>query len=313
MAGRRQAALHSGASAGLLLLGAAGLSWWGTSPPSPPSLPLRLPRQGPSFCFRLQPLYEKWLILLAEEYNTRMGVRSMDQDWNHLFPLFREKLRKVLEEIEGVTGEPWILMEGYRSAERQKYLYEQGRTRPGPVITWMRTPKYHGTGLAADCYPQRRSYQAPQAYFERYRGIYIRHGLSNPAWTNGDRGHVQLSNETVRQRALAWVRAGFQDPQVKSPAVTVKYQDAVIPDADAYLENGHVYVKLRPVADALDFTILETKKVGGLWRARLLSDHAQLDVPMVLKDGSGFAWVNHLPCNVVWLNDSKTLILKGTP
>lgn len=67
-----------------------------------------------------------------------------------LHPVFR---RKATELLEILTGEqiPFRLFEGYRSPERQQYLYAQGRTRPGKVITrarpWM---SYHQYGLAGD-------------------------------------------------------------------------------------------------------------------------------------------------------------------
>ena len=55
-----------------------------------------------------------------------MTPSRMDADWEHLYPDFRVKLRQVLEEIERLTGEPWKLVEGYRSQERQTWLYRTG-------------------------------------------------------------------------------------------------------------------------------------------------------------------------------------------
>jgi hypothetical protein len=41
--------------------------------------------------------------------------------------------------------------EGYRSIEDQDKLYAQGRTTPGPVVTWAKGGQsYHNYGLALD-------------------------------------------------------------------------------------------------------------------------------------------------------------------
>ncbi len=46
-------------------------------------------------------------------------------------------------------GLPAVITEGARSQSRQDYLYAQGRTRPGPIITHARVSD-HTTGLAFD-------------------------------------------------------------------------------------------------------------------------------------------------------------------
>jgi len=67
-----------------------------------------------------------------------------------LHPVFREKASALLEALSA-EGLALRLFEGFRSPERQQYLYAQGRTRPGKIITkaraWM---SYHQYGLAGD-------------------------------------------------------------------------------------------------------------------------------------------------------------------
>lgn len=40
------------------------------------------------------------------------------------------------------NGLDFIVTETYRSQERQNYLYEQGRTRPGKVVTWTKNSRH---------------------------------------------------------------------------------------------------------------------------------------------------------------------------
>lgn len=56
--------------------------------------------------------------------------------------------------LSGMSGHPVGISDGYRSTETQNRYYEQGRTRPGPVITNARGGQsYHNYGLAIDVYP----------------------------------------------------------------------------------------------------------------------------------------------------------------
>ena len=73
-----------------------------------------------------------------------------DSDLTHLHPTFRTKAQAVLDACAREQLS-FRLFEGFRSPQRQQYLYEQGRTRPGPRVTdaqpWT---SYHQYGLAAD-------------------------------------------------------------------------------------------------------------------------------------------------------------------
>jgi peptidoglycan L-alanyl-D-glutamate endopeptidase CwlK len=69
---------------------------------------------------------------------------------SHLHPTYRRKAEAVLEGCSK-EGLPFKIFEGFRSPQRQQFLYEQGRTRPGNVVTnaepWRSIHQY---GLAAD-------------------------------------------------------------------------------------------------------------------------------------------------------------------
>ena len=67
-----------------------------------------------------------------------------------LHPVFRQKTVQLLEKL-AAEAIPFRLFEGFRSLERQSYLYSQGRTRPGPIVTKARAgTSYHQYGLAGD-------------------------------------------------------------------------------------------------------------------------------------------------------------------
>ncbi len=91
----------------------------------------------------------------------------IDADQNHLDGTFRVKLEAVLADLSG-RGTPFKFVEGFRTVDRQQWLYGSGRPeatpygRPGPIVTnadGVDKVSNHqgtgtvGTGMAADCYP----------------------------------------------------------------------------------------------------------------------------------------------------------------
>ncbi len=75
---------------------------------------------------------------------------TRDVSLEHLHPVFREKVKQLLQKIQDEQL-PFLLFEGFRSPLRQRYLYEQGRTRPGNRVTNARPwSSFHQYGVAAD-------------------------------------------------------------------------------------------------------------------------------------------------------------------
>lgn len=76
-------------------------------------------------------------------------VHTPDSNPLRLHPELKEKVERVIQRMEVEHGLHVRLVEGYRSPERQLHLYAQGRTRPGPVVTWTEESR-HQEGRAAD-------------------------------------------------------------------------------------------------------------------------------------------------------------------
>jgi peptidoglycan L-alanyl-D-glutamate endopeptidase CwlK len=75
-------------------------------------------------------------------------VRNTDPACLH--PVFRAKAAELLSRL-AAENIPFRLFEGFRPPERQQYLYAQGRTRPGPIVTRAQPwTSYHQYGLAGD-------------------------------------------------------------------------------------------------------------------------------------------------------------------
>ncbi|MGI6584868.1 MAG: M15 family metallopeptidase [Lutisporaceae bacterium] len=69
-----------------------------------------------------------------------------------LHPVVREICRKHIEACRK-RGVEIIVTSTLRDSEYQEYLYSQGRSRPGNIVTNMRLIGPHGFGLAYDVVP----------------------------------------------------------------------------------------------------------------------------------------------------------------
>lgn len=92
----------------------------------------------------------------------------IDRAPDHLVPEFWTRLRRALEQL-AAAGTPFRFHEGFRTVERQQWLYGSGRPRaafgrPGAIVTnadGVTVRSNHqgsgtsGSGRAADCYPLR--------------------------------------------------------------------------------------------------------------------------------------------------------------
>ncbi len=128
-------------------------------------------------------------------------VLRIDASLERLDPQFRARLERVMERMRDEYGHEVRLVEGFRDGARQDYLYAQGRTRPGPIVTWTRDSA-HERGLAADLLVDGR-YDNPEGY-ARLAQVAREEGLR----TLGpmDAGHVELADKPTSPQAATAAR-----------------------------------------------------------------------------------------------------------
>ncbi len=71
-----------------------------------------------------------------------MSVTTASRDISELSAVAQQACKLLFQECykSGITD--IFITEGYRSQARQNYLYEQGRTRPGNIVTWTRNSNH---------------------------------------------------------------------------------------------------------------------------------------------------------------------------
>lgn len=77
----------------------------------------------------------------------QLGARSRDR-----LKDVDARLVAVVERAINLTSQDFTVIEGRRTLARQRELYAQGRTRPGPIVTWTMKSK-HIDGVAVDLCP----------------------------------------------------------------------------------------------------------------------------------------------------------------
>ena len=131
-------------------------------------------------------------------------VYARDRDPEHLHPGIRSRSARLLERLNA-EGLPFRLFEGFRSPQRQRWLYAQGRTRPGIVVTKARAWRsYHQYGAAADLvlfedgHWSWESAGDTQRWWRRMHALAREEGLQPLSW---ELPHVQLAETRLEDLA----------------------------------------------------------------------------------------------------------------
>lgn len=174
------------------------------------------------------------------------SITTTCRDISELLPTAQTACRLLFQECYKAGIKNIFITETYRSQERQKYLYEQGRTRHGNIVTWT-LDSNHKSRLAWDIAvgPPQSLYDV--AILNRVGDIARKIGITwGGVWSSKiDRPHFEVK--------LNWIMPkGYKiEGQVIIPT-TSKYPVQLIVDGNT----------TKPIAkddDTMQFSIKETK------------------------------------------------------
>lgn len=122
------------------------------------------------------------------------------RDIGALLPVAQAACRAFLRECER-EGLAVLITETYRTQERQDYLYAQGRTRAGTIVTWTRKSRHTGR-LAWDVCKNRKGQEyADAAFFDRCGRIAEKLGITwGGRWDTPDRSHFEVAADWKEKR-----------------------------------------------------------------------------------------------------------------
>lgn len=146
-----------------------------------------------------------------------LDVATPIKDLETVAPALRSKVARVIDRMKNEYGHDVTVVETARTQERQDWLYEQGRSRSGPVVTWTRDSA-HTRGEAVDVLIDGSWDNA--AGFARLQRIAREEGLRTLGMK--DPGHLELAGAgaPIDPAASATFKVDRQIPRAEPTAST---------------------------------------------------------------------------------------------
>jgi hypothetical protein len=134
--------------------------------------------------------YEQWeWRVLRTSYGP--SVRRVQNDLMQLDPVFMSMIRRFEAELRR-RGIPASRRETYRPAERQAWIFQQGRVRPGPFATTTLTSWHSRVDRLGRPAARAADYNVSAANLPRFHAVAAEIGLQGYGADSNDPGHVYL-------------------------------------------------------------------------------------------------------------------------
>ncbi len=134
--------------------------------------------------------YEQWeWRVLRTTYGP--GVRNVHNDLAQLDPVFESMIRRFERELRA-RGVYARRRETYRTAERQAWLFQQGRSRQGSFATTTLTSWHSRVARLGRPAARAADYEVSAASLPRFHAIAAEIGLQSYGADSNDPGHVYL-------------------------------------------------------------------------------------------------------------------------
>jgi hypothetical protein len=134
--------------------------------------------------------YEQWeWRVLRTRYGP--GVRNVQNDLAQLDPVFMSMIRRFERELRA-RGVRASRRETYRTAERQAWIFQQGRVRPGPFATTTLTSWHSRVDRLGRPAARAADYSVSGGDLPRFHAIAAEIGMQSYGADSNDPGHVYL-------------------------------------------------------------------------------------------------------------------------
>lgn len=165
-------------------------------------------------------------------------VNVKDRDMARLHPKMREAVESVLAQCRA-EGLPFRVFEANRTPERQAWLYTQGRSRPGAIVTKAQAwESFHQYGLAVDFVLFENNQwswddKGPRArYWQRLPQLIAQAGLRSLSW---EAPHAEWPTSMAELQAGRWPDDGDASWHDTLEAAVDRWQGRGLPGAPELL------------------------------------------------------------------------------
>lgn len=125
-------------------------------------------------------------------------VQTICRNTSNLAPFLVVRLTAALDECHAM-GYEVAVFESYRSPERQQWLYDQGRTRDGKIITNARPyESFHQYGLAVDIVGYHNKKWDWSIDYDKITEVFKRHGFKTLKF---EKAHFQIDGGLTAKKA----------------------------------------------------------------------------------------------------------------
>ena len=173
-----------------------------------------------------------------------INTTKADRDLDKLNSVFKHLVLNFIEHAK-YEGYDIFVTEGYRTQERQEYLYSLGRTRPGNIVTWIKNGSIHQKGKAIDiAFNGKELYPKDYQTWRRVADIAKEHGLDwgYDLW-GLDKPHFQISDKIPNNNSLDFKKYIMEiTPSQKYALTAVEYAAKNLYEI-ARLENDNENLK----------------------------------------------------------------------
>ena len=122
------------------------------------------------------------------------------RDISELTPTAQKACNLFLEKCKA-SGLNVLITETYRSQERQNYLYEQGRTRPGNKVTWTKNSRHTSRRAWDICQNVKGKEYADSGFFKACGQIAKELGITwGGTWKQADTPHFEIDTNWTEQK-----------------------------------------------------------------------------------------------------------------
>lgn len=182
------------------------------------------------------------------------NVTSACRDINQLSPQAQVACNLFITECKK-AGLNVLITETYRPQARQNYLYEQGRTRPGKIVTWTKSSRHTGKMAWDICKNVKGQEYSDNAFFDSCGKIARSLGITwGGTWSTPDKPHFEITSK--------WKSPIKEDDEmVESSKIIINGKEVAI---DRILKDGKNYVDIRDIADALGYKISNKGSIAVL-------------------------------------------------
>ena len=127
-------------------------------------------------------------------------ITTACRDINELTPAAQQACKLFLERC-AEKGLKVRITETYRSQERQNYLYEQGRTRPGNKVTWTKNSRHTSRRAWDICQNVKGKEYADSGFFKACGQIAKELGITwGGTWKQADTPHFEIGRGWTEQK-----------------------------------------------------------------------------------------------------------------